>query len=83
MSIEDALRVHGHDTVKTVAAGGTLHFVPVAVSGLEELLERLVAAADSGDRAAVLDAALDMVSWSVGIPPLSTRLREILDQPGA
>ncbi|MEU2013089.1 hypothetical protein [Nocardia sp. NPDC019302] len=48
---------------------------------LEEMIARLKAAAEAGDIQGALDAHMDLVSWSLGMPGVSQRLREILDQP--
>lgn len=48
---------------------------------LEEMIARLKASAEAGDIQGVLDAHMDLVSWSLGMPGVSQRLREILDRP--
>lgn len=48
---------------------------------LEEMIDRLKASAEAGDIDGALLAHMDIVSWSLGMPGVSQRLREILDRP--
>lgn len=46
---------------------------------IDEAIERLNAARTVGDVDAALDAALDIVSISVGMPGISQQIRAIMD----